>query len=370
MLVREGSRGRLDALIAAARGARRPDRAGRRRSVQAGAGVEGFDEQDRPLLPPRRDLRHGGRRGGDGARPTWRARGTSIEFANSHRGRPLPPHQLDRGGRQVQGRLPARTCSTRGSSCPTPTTATKFESEKLVRERRRGPAADLPPGHRRRPLGDRRDGQDRRSLLLLQAAPEAAPRPAGVVPAGRAARASRPTSCRSTSSPRRWTTSPTWPTTSCTATPSTSSTPKPMSVGADAERVREGRARAAVRDADRREPDRTSFPQPVRAGAAWRCRPSRRSATRSARRPRHPAGVRWRTATSTHEFDARDTQRALTGTGHRGAAAVDLRGQALGLLGAQPRPGPVPRAQPGERDQGQADPDHRRLERHRARDAR
>ena len=43
------------------------------------------------------------------------------------------------------------------------------------------------------------------------------------------------------------------------------------------------------------------------------------------------------------KFDARDTQRALTRHGHRRAAAVHLRAAAVGLLGAQPRPGPVPR---------------------------
>ena len=45
--------------------------------------------------------------------------------------------------------------------------------------------ARLPPGDRRRQLADRRDGQDRRPLLLLQGDPEGPPRAAGVVPAGR-----------------------------------------------------------------------------------------------------------------------------------------------------------------------------------------
>ena len=43
----------------------------------------------------------------------------------------------------------------------------------------------------------------------------------------------------------------------------------------------------------------------------------------------------------TAQFDTRDTERALAGLGHRGPAARHLRRQALGLLGAQPRPGPV-----------------------------
>src|SRR2546423_1463899 len=41
--------------------------------------------------------------------------------------------------------------------------------------------------------------------------------------------------------------------------------------------------------------------------------------------------------------------------------------EAVGLLGAQPRPGPVPRAQPHEVDRGQAHPRDRRVERHRPR---
>ena len=62
----------------------------------------------------------------------------------------------------------------------------KFESEKVAREQVKAPLRVYRPGDRRRPLRDRRDGQDRRALLLLQADPEAAPRAAGVVPARRA----------------------------------------------------------------------------------------------------------------------------------------------------------------------------------------
>ena len=40
-------------------------------------------------------------------------------------------------------------------------------------------------------------------------------------------------------------------------------------------------------------------------------------------------------------FDSTNTQKALEGTGHLGAAAGELRRPALGLLGAQPRPRPV-----------------------------
>ena len=48
---------------------------------------------------------------------------------------------------------------------------TKHDSEAIVRTECDAAVARLPAGDRRRALGDRRDGQDRRSLLLLQADP-------------------------------------------------------------------------------------------------------------------------------------------------------------------------------------------------------
>ena len=63
---------------------------------------------------------------------------------------------------------------------------TKFEAEKLVRQQAKVPVAGLPPGDRRRRLAHRRDGQDRRALLLLQGDPEGPQHAAAVVPARRA----------------------------------------------------------------------------------------------------------------------------------------------------------------------------------------
>ena len=60
---------------------------------------------------------------------------------------------------------------------------TKFESEKLVRERVKSPYRIYRPSRRRRQLQDRRDGQGRRAVLLLQADPEDPAHAAGVVPA-------------------------------------------------------------------------------------------------------------------------------------------------------------------------------------------
>ena len=56
-----------------------------------------------------------------------------------------------------------------GQHLPSPYHRTKFESEKIVRERGHRAVARLPAGDRRRPLRDRRHGQGRRALLLLPA---------------------------------------------------------------------------------------------------------------------------------------------------------------------------------------------------------
>ena len=61
------------------------------------------------------------------------------------------------------------------------------------------------------------------------------------------------------------------------------------------------------------------------------------------------------------DFDSAKTQRALEGTDISGAAAGQLRRQALGLLGAQPRPRPVQGPLALGRDRRQGRPDHRRL---------
>ena len=62
---------------------------------------------------------------------------------------------------------------------------TKFESEKLVRERVKAPFRIYRPSDRRRRQPQRRDGQDRRAVLLLQGHPEGPAHAAGVVPADR-----------------------------------------------------------------------------------------------------------------------------------------------------------------------------------------
>ena len=69
----------------------------------------------------------------------------------------------------------------------------------------------------------------------------------------------------------------------------------------------------------------------------------------------------------TAKFDARDTQRALAGTGIELPRAGLLRLQAVGLLGAQPRPGPVQGPLVRGRRQRPHRGHHGRLQRHRPR---
>ena len=72
-----------------------------------------------------------------------------------------------------------------GQRLPSAYHRTKFESEKIVREECRGAVAGLPAGRRGRSLRDRRDGQDRRPLLLLPAVQADARQPARLDAAGR-----------------------------------------------------------------------------------------------------------------------------------------------------------------------------------------
>ena len=248
-----------------------------------------------------------------------------------------------------------------GQSYPTPYHRTKFESEKLVRERVQVPWRVYRPSIVVGNSQDRRDGQDRRPLLLLQGDPEAAVRAAAVVPdrlAGvrahqpRAGRLRRrggrphlpPGRARRSGLPRR--------------------RPQAAEVRRRAERLRERRARAARRHAGRQEGHRHAAegrplvrPEDPRAAGDQAQLPGRlrhprggapeRRARDEVRRPRRPARARR--------------------LGDRAARARDLRRQAVGLLGAQPRPGPVQGPLVRGRRQRQDRRHHRRVERHRPR---
>ena len=194
-------------LPAAAR-LRRPDR----RAARKG----------RPLLPPRGDLRHDRRRGKP-ARGQRRGHAQRRGARRGDRGRALPHGELDRRGRPLQGRV-ARGHVRRGGG---PRHASVLPHQARVgagRTRGVRPAvAGVPAGDRGRRLEDRRDRQDRRPVLLLQADPATAQHGAPVDSADRRSRGGRSTSSRSTSSSRRWITSPT--STMATARRSASPTP-------------------------------------------------------------------------------------------------------------------------------------------------
>ena len=99
----------------------------------------------------------------------------ALAFAKSDQGGLLPSRELDRGGRSLRRRVPRG--HVRGGARARP-------SLLLLEAQGRGPGAgrdgdplaDLSSRHRRRRFEDRRDRQDRRPLLLLQADPEAARR--------------------------------------------------------------------------------------------------------------------------------------------------------------------------------------------------
>ena len=106
----------------------------------------------------------------------------AVEARERARRRPPPHGQLDRGGGPLQGHL-HRGDVRRGPRRREPPLLPDQARVRGRRARRgRGAVAHLPPRHRRRPLRDRRDGQGRRALLLLQAAP-ARPQPAAAVDA-------------------------------------------------------------------------------------------------------------------------------------------------------------------------------------------
>ena len=111
-------------------GRRRPHAAAprRRRGVDRRA-----PRQDRPLLPPRRDLRHDRRRTRTTSAPTSPARATPSRWPT--RWRPASCTTPRRSPSPAPTRAcSARTCSTRARSCPSSYHRTKFESEKIARE--------------------------------------------------------------------------------------------------------------------------------------------------------------------------------------------------------------------------------------------
>ena len=111
VLVREGSREKLDALHRALAG-RRARQAGRRRPPAAAASahddawVEEHRGDDRALLPPRRDLRHDGAATSVNERLNVGGTRHAVELANALERRAPSPHLLGRGHRRLQGPVP------------------------------------------------------------------------------------------------------------------------------------------------------------------------------------------------------------------------------------------------------------------------
>ncbi len=187
VLVREGSKGKLEELMASWDSPDRVKPVSRRPDPGAPGRRPGLDRRaprgHRPLLPPRRDLRHDRRRRAQ--RGAERRRHPPRRPAGQRAaGRRPAPHVVGGRRRRLQGPVP------RGPLRRGPEAALRLPPHEVrVREDRpRGVAralARVPPRDRHRPLPDGRDGQDRRPLLLLQGDPEAAPRAARVGPARR-----------------------------------------------------------------------------------------------------------------------------------------------------------------------------------------
>ena len=153
-----------------------PARRGRRLGRRA-------PRRHRPLLPPRRDLRHDRRRRDQ--REAERRRHPERPRARRRAaGGHLPPGVVGGRGRRLPRHL--RRVDVRRGAAPALAVP---PHEVRVREDRPqrgdGPVAGLPARDRGRPLRDRRDGQGRRPLLLLPADEADAGQPAGLAAAGR-----------------------------------------------------------------------------------------------------------------------------------------------------------------------------------------
>ena len=222
---------------------------------------------------------------------------------------------------------------------------TKHESEGVVRNECERPVARLPARDRRRPLRDRRDGQGRRPLLLLQADPADPQRGAAVDADGRESRGGEINivpvdfvvkAMDHIAHPE-----------GLDGKAFHLTDPNPLTAG----EVIDIFARAA-------HAPQTSVRLPAGAIDGAAADPRRWSSTTAPladsvadarpRRLRHPAlGPDLRQLPD----PLRLAPDAGGARGHRdrGAAAGGLRGQALGLLGAPPRPRPLPRPHAGRR---------------------
>ena len=217
---------------------------------------------------------------------------------------------------------------------------TKHDSEKVVRDGVQAAVPDLPAGVRRRRLEDRVHRQDRRAVLLLQAAAEDAQHAAAMdAHAGHRGRAHQHRAGRlrrRRARPHRAQEGPRRP-----LLPPDRHESAPDRRGP--QHLREGRARAADDDAAQRAHVRLHpGAGALRAGLA---RARQAHGARGARRPRHPEGRVPVRQLADALRQPRDREGA-EGVRHQRARARELRAAHLGLLGAQPRPRPLHRPQP------------------------
>ena len=130
----------------------------------------------------------------------------AVEFATAIDGRLLPSRELDRRRRPLRRRLSRG--HVRGGRGARPSV---FPHQARLRRRRaprmQAAVSHLPARLRRRRLEDRRDRQDRRTVLLLQGSSRRCARSCRRGCRRSASRAGASTSCRSISSPTRSTTS-------------------------------------------------------------------------------------------------------------------------------------------------------------------
>ena len=267
----------------------------------------------------------------------------ALELAEALRGRLLPPGQPRS---PPPGSTTASFDETMFDEGQAPALAVPPHQVRVREARPRGgdgAVAGLPAGDRGRSLRDRRDGQDRRSLLLLPAAQAAARHPARAGCRWSASTSATPTSCRSTTSPqamdhlahlRATTARP-----STSSTPSRSSTVELLNAFCGAAGAPQFATRSTA--AHRRRPARAA----PRAAASAACSPpawcaarrssccSTRPSAASASRPRCSPTSRSRSV-----FDSRRDREGAGGLGHRGPRPRVLRTHAVGLLGGRPRP--------------------------------
>ena len=228
VLVREGSQERLDAAHRAL--GRRRARQARSSATCASRASASSDEQDRRAASGKVDhffhlaAIYDMTADDEANERAQRRRHAQRRRARQRaRGRHPAPRLVGRRRRRRTRACSARTCSTRARSCRRPTTARSSSPRRSRASRPRCPWRVYRPaivvGHSQTGEMDKIDGP----YYFFKAIQKAAPLRCRSGCRSSAPSSATRTSCRSTSSPRRWTTSPTSP--ASTARPSTSRTP-------------------------------------------------------------------------------------------------------------------------------------------------